>query len=62
MAKAPLPDELWQVIAPLLFAEPPKPKGGWPRVANRAAPTGIVFVLCTAIPWEMLPQELGCSA
>ena len=62
MAKPLLTDELWEVIAPLLPAEPPKPKGGRPRVSNRAALTGILFVLRTGIPWEMLPQELGCGS
>jgi transposase len=31
-------------------------------VPNRAALTGIVFVLKTAIPWEMLPEEMGCGS
>jgi transposase len=62
MAKPLLTDKLWQVIAPLLPAEPPKPKGGRPRVSNRAALTGIRFVLRTGIPWERLPQELGCGS
>jgi len=55
-------DELWAIVAPLLPAEPPKPKGGRPRVPDRAALTGIVFVLKSGIPWEMLPQELGCGS
>ena len=55
-------DELWSILAPLLPAEPPKPKGGRPRVAARAALTGILFVLRTGIPWEMLPQEMGCGS
>ena len=42
--------------------EPPKPKGGRPRVPDRAALTGIVFVLKTGIPWEMLPKEMGCGS
>lgn len=55
-------DELWAVVAPLLPPEPPKPKGGRPRVPDRAALTGIIFVLKTGIQWEMLPQEMGCGS
>ena len=55
-------DELWAVVAPLLPPEPPKPKGGRPRVPDRAALTGVIFVLKSGIPWEMLPQELGCGS
>lgn len=63
MAKELVTDELWEVIEPLLPEEPPKkPKGGRPRVPDRAALTGIVFVLKTGIPWEMLPQEMGCGS
>ena len=62
MAKELVPDELWEIIEPLLPSEPPKPKGGRPRVDNRAALTGIIFVLKSGIPWEMLPQEMGCGS
>ncbi len=55
-------DALWAVIEPLLPPEPPKPKGGRPRVPDRAALTGILFVLRSGIPWEMLPQEMGCGS
>ena len=55
-------DELWAVVEPLLPSESPKPKGGRPRVSDRAAFTGILFVLKTGIPWEMLPQEMGCGS
>ncbi len=66
MAKELLTDGLWEVIEPLLPEEPPKPKGGRPRIDDRAALTGILFVLKSGIPWdipwEMLPQEMGCGS
>src|SRR5687767_15415769 len=62
MAKQLVSDELWAVVEPLLPKEPPKPKGGRPRVPDRACLTGIVFVLKTGIPWEYLPRELGCGS
>src|SRR5262245_22823931 len=52
-------DALWERIAPLLPVEPPKPKGGRPRVANRAALNGILYVLRTGIQWKHLPTALG---
>jgi transposase len=56
-------DMLWEILAPLLPAEPRKPNGGRPRsIGDRAALTGIVFVLKSGIPWEMLPQEMGCGS
>jgi transposase len=62
MAAALLPDALWDLVEPLLPSSPPRPKGGWPRVCDRACLTGIVFVLRSGIPWQMLPQELGCGS
>ncbi len=62
MPKPLVTDELWAVIVPLLPKERPKPKGGRPRVDDRAALTGILFVLKTGIPWEMLPKEMGCGS
>lgn len=29
---------------------------------DRACLTGIIFVLKSGIPWEMLPQEMGCGS
>ncbi len=59
MSKELVSDELWEIIEPLLPKEPPKPKGGRPRVEDRAVLTGIVFVLKSGIPWEMLPKGVG---
>ena len=62
MTKPLVSDDLWAVVAPLLPAEPPKPRGGRPRVPERACLTGISFVLRSGIPWEMPPRELGCGS
>jgi transposase len=62
MAKALLTDELGEVIEPLLPPPPPKPRGGRPRISNRAALTGILFVRSTGLQWELLPQEIGCGS
>jgi transposase len=52
---------LWALVEPLLPAENPKPNGGRPRVPNRSALEGIVYVSRSGIPWRMLPREIGCS-
>lgn len=62
MSKPLVSDELWAVVEPLLPTEPPKPRGGRPRVPNRAVLTGILFVLKSGISWELLPAELGCGS
>jgi len=61
MPKVLVSDELWEQIEPLLPPEPPKPKGGRPRIPDRQALTGILFVLKPGIPWEYLAQEMGCG-
>src|SRR5437763_10316872 len=55
-------DAFWSLFAPLLPSRPPRPKGGRPPVEDRAALAGILFVLKSGIPWEMLPQEMGCGS
>jgi len=62
MAKELVTDELWEAIEPLLPEEPPKPKGGRPRVDDRAALAGILFVPKSGVPREMLPREMGCPS
>jgi transposase len=37
-------EDLWNAIWPLLPSEPPKPRGARPRVPDRAALAGIVYV------------------
>jgi transposase len=63
MAHELVDDELWKVIEPLI---PPAKnrRFRWPGrkpLEARKALTGILFVLKTGIPWNMLPQEMGCG-
>jgi transposase len=60
MGKLLVPDELWELIEPILPEHPPSPKGGKPRKPDRLCLSGILFVLKTGIPWEDFPQEMGC--
>ena len=65
MAKPLVPDELWELIRPLLpapkLAPVPIPSGRKP-IGDRDALTGILFaVLKTGIPWETLSAEMGCG-
>jgi len=62
MARELVPDDLWELVEPLL----PKRKRrfrypGRRRVDDRVALRGILFVLKTGIPWEDVPREMGCS-
>ena len=59
MKSAYVTDDLWKAVEPLLPREKPKPKGGRPRLDDRSALNGILFVLVTGIGWERLPPELG---
>ena len=63
MAKPLVSDELWELVEPLL----PKVKRryrypGRKRLDDRKVLSGILFVLQTGIPWEYLPQEMGCGS
>ena len=64
MAQPLVPDDLWEVIEPLIPPDPPRrPRHpGRKRIPSRACLTGILFVLKTGIPWEHLPQEMGCGS
>ncbi len=64
MAKPILDEELWQLIEPVPPPLQPRRKKhpGRKPLSHRQALTGILFVLKTGIPWEYLPQELGCGS
>src|SRR5712691_10024071 len=63
MAQPLVSDALWERIEPLL---PPAKRRrirypGRKPLDRRKVLTGIIFVLKTGIPWEELPQEMGCG-
>ena len=63
MARPLVTDELWELIEPLI---PVKPRRfvhpGRKSLPDRQVLGGILFVLKTGIPWEYLPQEMGCGS
>jgi transposase len=64
MDKPIIDDELWERIEPLL--PEPKPRRekypGRKPVPDRAALSGILFVLRTGLRWRDLPAEMGCGS
>lgn len=61
MAFSIIPTDVWEEIEPLLPPRTMSRKGGRPPISNRDVLTGIIFVLRTGIPWDQLPEELGCG-
>lgn len=56
-------DELWEIVEPLIpKVERRRRYPGRKRLPDRDVLTGILFVLKTGIPWEELPQEMGCGS
>lgn len=57
-----VPEPLWRAVAPLLPPERPKPRGGRPRVPDRAVLAGILYRLRTGCQWKALPSEFGSGS
>ena len=63
MAKPLISDELWNTLEPHIPVKPRrKTHPGRQPLCARDCLTGILFVLMSGIPWEMLPQEMGCGS
>ena len=63
MAQPLVSDELWTIIEPHIPVKPRRTRNpGRKPVPDRACLAGILFVLKSGIPWEMLPQEMGCGS
>ena len=54
-----VPDKVWAVVRPLIPPRRQSRKGGRPWCDDRMALAGIIFVLRTGIPWQMLPKGMG---
>ena len=57
-------DAIWARLAPLI---PPRRvrrghRHGRRPIPDRAILTGILFVLRSGIPWQMLPRQMGCGS
>ncbi len=64
MARPLLDDDLWALVAPLI---PPRRvrrghRHGRTPVPDRDVLTGILYVLRSGVPWQMLPKEMGCGS
>ncbi len=57
-----LPDEVWERLKNVIPSARPKPKGGRPRMADRAALDAIFYLLKTGCQWKALPRSLGASS
>jgi transposase len=57
-------DDLWARIEPLLPKRRRRNRqyAGRAPIPDRAVLTGILFVLRSGIPWNMLPREMGCGS
>lgn len=62
MAAPLVSDALWSIVEPHIPVKPRRPRNaGRKPIPDRACLAGILFVLKTGIPWEDLPQEMGCG-
>ena len=57
-----VPDELWELVEPLLPRFETRAQGGGPApVDERAVFTAAVFVLTSGCAWRMLPPSFGVT-
>ena len=64
MPQALIDDDLWSRIEPLLPKRRRRDRryAGRKPIPDRAVLTGILFVLRSGLPWNMLPREMGCGS
>lgn len=59
---ADVPDDLWQLIEPLLPRVKVNRRGGRPRVPDRVVLAGIVYRMKTGCQWKALPREFSSGS
>jgi transposase len=57
-----IPDDLWNLIEPILPPDKPLGANGRPRVPNRTALNGILYVLRTGCQWKMVPAQYSSGS
>ena len=64
MPQALVDDALWALIEPLLPKRRRRNRryAGRKPIPDRSVLTGILFVLRSGVPWNMLPREMGCGS
>jgi transposase len=64
MSQALIDDAIWARLESLLPRRRPKRGHRHDRtpIPDRAILTGILFVLRSGIPWQMLPRQMGCGS
>ncbi len=64
MSHADIDDAIWTRLEPLIPKRRPRRghRHGRRPLPDRAILTGILFVLRSGIPWQMLPRQMGCGS
>ena len=57
-----IPDDLWNLIEPILPPDKAPGTNGRPRVPNRTVLNGILYVLRTGCQWKMVPRQYGSGS
>lgn len=58
-----VPDDLWRgFLVPILKEHDPEPRTGRPRIDQRKAFDGIIFILRSGCQWNRLPREFGADS
>jgi transposase len=57
-----IPDELWELVAPIFPKPRPTPRGGRPRVPDRVILAGVVYRMRTGCQWKAIPADFGSGS